>query len=64
MSYNQNEKWKRVWGSCPKNKFEGHGVNYKTVVSPAMVYDAESWAVNKAHENKLDVSEINNIIRS
>ena len=46
---------------CPKNKFEGHGVNCKTVV---MVYDAESWAVNKAHENKFDVSEINNLIRN
>ena len=49
---------------CPNNKFEGHGVNCKTVVRPAMVYDAEYWAVNKAHENKLDVSEINNIIRN
>ena len=48
----------------PKNKFEGNGLNCKTVVRPAMVYDAESWAVNKAHDTKLDVSEINNNIRN
>ena len=30
----------------------------KTVVRPAMMYGAETWAVKKAHEKKLDVAEM------
>ena len=42
----------------PKNKFESQGEVYKTVVRPAMMYGAETWAVKKAHEKKLDVAEM------
>ena len=31
---------------------------YKTAVRPAMMYGAETWAVKKAQEKKLDVAEI------
>ena len=31
---------------------------YNTVVRPAMMYGAETWAVKKAHEKKLDVAEM------
>ena len=42
----------------PKNKFETQGDVYKTVERPAMMYGAETWAVKKAQENKLDVDEM------
>ena len=42
----------------PKNKFESQGEVYKTVVRPAMLYGAETWAVKKAQEKKLDVAEM------
>ena len=42
----------------PKNKFESQGEVYKTVVRPAMVYGAETWALKKAQEKKLDVAEM------
>ena len=35
-----------------------NGKVYKTVVRPAMVYGDETWAVKKALENTLDVSEM------
>ena len=31
---------------------------YKTVVRPAIMYEAETWAVKKAQEKKLNVAEI------
>ena len=34
------------------------GKVYKTVVGPAMMYVAETWAVKKAQEKKLDVAEM------
>ena len=34
------------------------GKEYKTVVRPAMMYGAETWAVKKAQEKKLDVAEM------
>ncbi len=42
----------------PKNKFESQGKVYKTVVRPAMMYGAKTWAVKKAQEKKLDVAEM------
>ena len=35
-----------------------NGKVYKTVVTSAMVYGAETWAVKKAQEKKLDVAEM------
>ena len=34
------------------------GKVYKTVVRPAMLRGAETWAVKKAKEKKLDVAEM------
>ena len=34
------------------------GKAYKTVVRPAMMYGADTWAVKKAQETKLDVTEM------
>ena len=42
----------------PKNKLESQGKVYKTVVRPAMMYRAETWAVKKAQEKKLGVAEM------
>ena len=42
----------------PNNKLEGQGEVYKTVVRPAMMYGAETWALKKAQEKKLDVAEM------
>ena len=40
---------------CPKNKLDSQGVvqESKTVVRPAFMYSAETWAVKKAQEKKL-----------
>ena len=38
--------------------FRVKGKVYKTVVRPAIVYGAETWAVKKAQEKKLDVAEM------
>ena len=37
---------------------KSQGDVYKTVVRPAMVYGAETWAVKKAQEKKLDMAEM------
>ena len=34
------------------------GKVYRTVVRPALVYEAEIWALKEAHENILDVAEM------
>ena len=34
------------------------GKVYKTIVRPAMVHGAETWAVKKAHERKMEVAEM------
>lgn len=34
------------------------GKVFKTVVRPAMMYGAETWAINKAQERKMEVAEM------
>ena len=34
------------------------GKVYRTVVRPSLVHGAETWALKKAQENKLDVAEM------
>ena len=52
--------WKNVSGVvCDRRmKVKIKGKVYKTIVRPAMVYGAETWAVKKAHEKKMEVAEI------
>jgi len=52
--------WKKVSGvlcdrrTTAKNK----GMIYKTVVRPAMMYEAETWPINKAQEKRLYITEM------
>ncbi len=39
-------------------KMKGYVMVYRTVVTQALVYGAETCALNKAQENKLDVAEM------
>ena len=52
--------WKRVSGIlCDRRiSLRVKGKVYTTVVKPAMMYGAETWAVKKAQEKKLDVTEM------
>ena len=52
--------WKRVSGILFDRRISLRvkGKVYKTVVRPAMMYGAETWAVKKAQEKKLDVAEM------
>ena len=34
------------------------GKVYRTAVTPALMYGAETWALKKAQENKLEVAEM------
>ena len=34
------------------------GTVYRTVVRPALMYGAETWALQKAQQNKLEVAEL------
>ena len=54
------QNWKRVSGIlCDRRiSLRFKGKVYKTVVRPAMMYRAETWAVKKAQEKKLDVAEM------
>ena len=62
IEYNEDGKTGRGYRDSvrPKNKFESQGEVglYRTVVLPAMMYGAETWAVKKAQEKKLDVAEM------
>ena len=53
------KNWKRVSGIlCDRRiSLRDKGKVYKTVVRPAMMYGAETWAVKKAQEKKLDMAE-------
>ena len=56
------KNWKRISGIlCDRRiSLTVKGKVFKTVVRPAMIYGAETWAVNrpKAQEKKLDVAEM------
>ena len=54
------KNWKRISEIlCDRRiSLRVKGKVYKTVVRPAMMYGAETWAVKKAHEKKLDVAEM------
>ena len=49
----------RIGGSAwPKNKLKGQGESIQDGLRPAMMYSAETWAVKKAQEKKLDLAEM------
>ena len=54
------KNWKSVSGIlCDRIiSLRVEGKVYKTVVRPAMIYGAETWAVKKVQEKKLDVAEM------
>ena len=54
------KNWKRISGilSDRRISLRVKGKVYKTVVRPAMMYSADTWAVKKAQEKKLDVVEM------
>ncbi len=54
------KNWKRISGIlCDRRiSLRVKGKVYKTVVRPAMMYGAETWAVKKAQEKKLGVAEM------
>ena len=41
-----------------ENEREDQGKVYRTVVRPALMYGAETWALKKAQEKKLEVAEL------
>ena len=41
-----------------ENEREDQGKVYRTVVRPALMYEAETWALKKAQEKKLEVAEM------
>ena len=44
--------------SCLRMNMKIKGKVYRTVVRPALVYGAETWALKKAQEKKLEVAEM------
>ena len=54
------KNWKRISGIlCDRRiSFRVKGKVFKTVVRLAMVYGAETWAMKKEQEKKLDVAEM------
>ena len=54
------KNWKRVSGVlCDRiMNVKIKGKVYRAVVRPALIYVAETWALKKAHENKLEVEEM------
>ena len=54
------KNWKRISGiMCDRRiRFRVKRKVYKTVVRLAMMYGAETWAMKKAQEKKLDVAEM------
>ena len=54
------KNWKKTSGVlCDRNiNIRTKGKIYKTVVRPAMLYGAETWATKKNQEKRLDVAEM------
>ena len=55
------EEWRRAMeerGMKIRNEREDQGKVYRTVVRPALMYGAETWALKKAHEKQLEVAEM------
>ena len=54
------KNWKKVSGVLCDQRIgvKMKGRVYKTVVRPAMMYGAETWAIKKTQEKKLDVAEM------
>ena len=54
------ENWKRVSGVLCDRKMNVkiNWTVYRTVIIPALMYGAETWALKKAQENKLEVAEM------
>ena len=62
VTHKVQSRWKNgksVWSVVrQENEREDQGEGYKTVVRPALVYGAETWALKKAQEKKLEIAEI------
>ncbi|XP_068231838.1 uncharacterized protein [Palaemon carinicauda] len=54
------KNWKKLCGVLCDRKIgvKLKGKVHRTVVRPAMIYGAETWAINKTEEKKLDVAEM------
>ena len=54
------KNWKIVSGVLCDRRMNAKikGTMYRTVVRPALMYGAETWALKKAQENKLEVAEM------
>ena len=59
------KNWKRVSGVLCDRKMNVkiNGKVYRTVVRPTLMYGAETWALMKAQEKKLEVAEMRMIRR-
>ena len=56
------ENWKSVSEDDRRISLSVKRKVYNTVIRPAMMYGAETWAVKKAQEKKLDGVEIRMLI--
>ena len=54
------KNWKRVAGVLCDRRMNVNikGKVYRTVLRPTLMYGAETWALKKAHEKKLEVAEM------
>ena len=54
------KNWKKLSGVLCDRRMNVtiKGNVYRTVVRPALMYGAETWALEKAQENKLEVAEM------
>ena len=52
------KNWKRVSGVLCERRMNAKIKVYRTVVRPALMYGAETWALKRAQEKKLEVVEM------